>query len=118
MEVRWSDGAMVDRIDRAEEGDHIAICTIDGNLMPDATGCLVPGIAAALLRAAEKRRVRIWLFTFAGLGTPGPDLLLAVEQENWFECRFSSVDGYPSLSVMRPGSSDTPILRTLDTGWA
>jgi hypothetical protein len=79
---------------------------------------LVPGIAAALLRAAEKRRVRIWLFTFAGLGTPGPDLLLAVEQENWFECRFSSVDGYPSLSVMRPGSSDTPILRTLDTGWA
>ena len=75
------DGAMVDRIDRAEEGDHIAICTIDGNLMPDATGCLVPGIAAALLRAAEKRRVRIWLFTFAGLGTPGPDLLRAVEQE-------------------------------------
>lgn len=66
------DGAMVDRIDRADEGDHIAICTIDGNLMRDATGRLVPGIAAALLRAAQKRRVRIWLFIFVGLGTPGP----------------------------------------------
>ncbi|MDP3619627.1 MAG: hypothetical protein Q8R63_07515, partial [Ramlibacter sp.] len=73
------DGAMIDRIDRAEEGDHIAIFTIDGNLMRDATGGLVPEIAAALLRAAEKRRVRIWLFTFAGLGTPGPDLLIGVE---------------------------------------
>lgn len=114
----WTcDLAMVERIDLAKKGDHVAICTIDGQPRRDPKLGKAPGIAAALSRAVKDRGAQAWLFTFSGMGAPGKHLLDVVPAENRFQCRFAPENGRPTLWTARSGAADW-ICRQLDTDWA